>query len=236
MHVARVVRSSVAVSRPRVVAIDGPAGSGKTTTAQAVARELGFAHLDSGALYRAVTLAALEAGATSAARILDAAGQARVRLVLVGTEFRPEVGGVDVSQAIRADRVTAHVSAVAALSPVRDWVNERLREAARADVAGVVVDGRDIGTVVFPAAPLKIFLTASPETRAQRRLSQEGRPADADSVQRASQQLNRRDAADSTRSVAPLKRAADAIALDTTHLGFEEQVAHIAALARKVFS
>jgi cytidylate kinase len=197
---------------------------------------LGFAHLDSGALYRAVTLAAVEAGAVGAARALDAAREARVRLVLVGKEFRPEARGVDVSQAIRGERVTAQVSAIAALSPVRDWVNERLREAARADVPGVLVDGRDIGTVVFPDAPLKIFLTASPETRAQRRLSQEGRAADAESLKRTSQQLTRRDEADASRSVAPLKSAPDAIALDTTHLSFADQVARIVALARKVFS
>lgn len=224
------------MTNPRVIAIDGPAGSGKTTTAQAVASKLGFAHLDSGALYRAVTLAALEAGADGAERVLAAAVEARVRLVLVGTEFRPDVAGVDVSRTIRDARVTARVSAVAALPAIRDWVNRQLRAAAEAHARGVVVDGRDIGTVVFPEAPLKIFLTASEETRAQRRLSQEGKATDAGSVRRTSQQLSRRDTADATRSVAPLKPARDAVVLDTTDLSFEEPVARIVTLARNVFS
>ncbi len=220
----------------RVIAIDGPAGSGKSTTAHAVADALGFAHLDSGALYRAVTLAARDldpsAGAT---QILAAAQGARVRLVPVGTTFRPEAGGVDVSQAIRAADVTARVSAVAALPAVRDWVNRQLRAAAAAYPVGVVLDGRDIGTVVFPDAALKVFLTAAPEERARRRLSQEGRRMDRESVGRTSQELLSRDAADSTREVAPLKPAPDAIVLDTTALSFGEQVAEIVRRARDVF-
>lgn len=221
---------------PRVIAIDGPAGSGKTTTARAVSRDLGFAHLDSGALYRAVTLAAANAGAAAGAtHALAAAQRARVGLVAVGAEFRPAVNGVDVSQAIRAEAVTQRVSAIAAEPAVRDWVNRQLRAAAAAHPRGVVVDGRDIGTVVFPDAPLKIFLTAAPAERARRRLTQEGRVVDGESVGRASRELLSRDAADSTRAVAPLKPAADALVLDTTALSFAEQVAAIVARARNVF-
>jgi cytidylate kinase len=220
----------------RVIAIDGPAGSGKTTTARAVARALGFAHLDSGALYRAVTLAALDlspgAGAT---RVLAAAEQARAGLARVGDEFRPEAGGVDVSEAIRSDRVTQQVSAIAALPAVRDWVNRKLRAAAAAHPLGVVLDGRDIGTVVFPDAPLKVFLTAAPEARAKRRLSQEGRALDQESVGRTSRQLQSRDSADSTRAVAPLRPAPDAVVLDTTSLSFPEQVDQVVQRARQVF-
>lgn len=225
------------VTPPRVIAIDGPAGSGKTTTARAVAQALGFAHLDSGALYRAVTLAARDVGATAGAtRVLAAAEEARARLVWAGDEFRPEVGGVDVSQAIRSDSVTHGVSAIAALPAVREWVNRELRAAAAAHPVGVVVDGRDIGTVVFPDAPLKVFLTAEPEERAKRRLSQEGRAVDRESVGRVSRQLQSRDSADSTRAVAPLKPAPDAVVLDTTSLSFAEQVDEIVTRARKVFT
>lgn len=221
----------------RVIAIDGPAGSGKSTTAKAVASRLGFAHLDSGALYRALTLAALDAGTPLRGdAIVALAGSLPVRLVLAPDGFRPEAAGADVSDAIRSDRVTARVSEVAALPPVRQWVNEQLRHAARAHHQGVVVDGRDIGTVVFPEAPLKVFLTASPEERAHRRLSQMGRARDRDSVGRASQELVRRDDQDSSRDVAPLKPAADAVVLDTTSLEFEAQVARVMDLARKVFS
>lgn len=221
----------------RVIAIDGPAGSGKTTTARAVARALGFAHLDSGALYRAVTLAGLEGGALNGVETTLAAAQAaRVGLVSVGGGFRPEADGVDVSEAVRSARVTEHVSRVAAWPAVREWVNRQLRKAAADHPAGVVVDGRDIGTVVFPDAPLKVFLTANPEERARRRLLQEGRTVDAANVGQASEQLGSRDAADSRRAVAPLKPAADAVVLDGTALGFEEQVGEVLRLARKVFS
>lgn len=220
----------------RVIAIDGPAGSGKSTTAKAVAAHLGFAHLDSGALYRALTLAVLDARvAMRGDAIVGLAGSLPVRLVWAPGGFRPEVAGADVSRAIRSERVTARVSEVAALPAVRQWVNQQLRLAARAHHPGVVVDGRDIGTVVFPEARLKMFLTASPEQRAHRRLSQMGRARDRESVGRASQELLRRDDQDSSREVAPLKPAADAVVLDTTDLGFEEQVARVIELARKVF-
>lgn len=219
-----------------VIAIDGPAGSGKTTTARAVAAALGFAHLDSGALYRAVTLAALDLPpSTGPTQILAAAQEARVRLVALGSTFLPEAGGVDVSRVIRTAGVTARVSSVAALPAVRDWVNGALRAAAAAHPVGVVVDGRDIGTVVFPDAPLKVFLTAAPEERARRRLTQEGRGVNGESVGRTSQELLSRDAADSSRTVAPLRAAADAMVLDTTALSFEQQVNAIVKQARKVF-
>lgn len=220
----------------RIIAIDGPAGSGKTTTARVVAERLGFGHLDSGALYRALTLAALDAGIPlNGETIGGLASSLPVRLVFADGAFRPEVAGADVSEAVRSDRVTARVSEVAALPAVRSWVNRALRQAARAHPTGVVVEGRDIGTVVFPEARLKVFLTASPEERAHRRLSQLGRAADAASVHRASRELERRDALDASREVAPLKPAGDAVAVDTTHLSFEEQVGCILELARKAF-
>jgi len=224
----------------RVIAIDGPAASGKSSTAGLVAQRLGWAHLDSGALYRALTLAALdqqEGGeGWSGQRIIALAEELPVRLVLVENVFRPEVAGVDVEQAIRGERVTRHVSAIAAIPEVRTWVNTQQRRAVEGGGGrGVVVDGRDIGTVVFPEAPLKIFLTATPDERARRRLSQRGQTLDGDLVRRESQELAARDAADSTRQVAPLKPASNAVLLDTTALTLEQQVARVVELARGLF-
>jgi len=225
----------------RVVAIDGPAASGKSSTAALVAEQLGWAHLDSGALYRALTLAALDnlgawdvgSGAWPAQRIVGLAEDLPVRLVLVGGSFRAEVAGVDVEEAIRTERVTRQVSQIAAIPEVRTWVNARQREAAADHPSGVVVDGRDIGTVVFPDAPLKIFLTATPDERARRRLSQRGRAVGDDEMRRESRALAARDEADSTRAVAPLKPAADAVLLDSTALTLEEQVRQVVELARR---
>jgi len=226
----------------RVVAIDGPAASGKSSTAALVARRLGWAHLDSGALYRAVTLAALdnlgEAGTGKretwgAQQIVALAEDLPVRLVLVDDVFRPEVAGVDVAEAIRSERVTERVSEIAAIREVRHWVNVQQRQGVLAHPRGVVVDGRDIGTVVFPDAPLKVFLTASPEERARRRLAQRGGPIDPVQLRREADALAARDRADATRPVAPMKAAADATLLDTTALGLDEQVARVLALARE---
>lgn len=229
----------------RVIAIDGPAASGKSSTAGKVAERLGWAHLDSGALYRALTLAALdnigEGGRGtgeewSGKRIVALAGDLPVRLVLVENVFRPEVAGVDVEEAIRGERVTRHVSAIAAIPEIRTWVNTQQRRAVEGGQGrGVVVDGRDIGTVVFPDAPLKVFLTASPDARARRRLFQRGQADDVELVRRESDALAARDAADSTRPVAPLKAAQDAVLLDTTSLTLDAQVTRVVELARRVF-
>jgi len=226
----------------RVIAIDGPAASGKSSTAGLVAERLGWAHLDSGALYRALTLAALDnlgEEAWPAQQIVDLAERLPVRLVLVDNRFRPEVAGADVEQAIRGDRVTRSVSMMAAIPEVRTWVNAQQRRAVEGVKArggsGVVVDGRDIGTVVFPEAPLKIFLTATPDERARRRLSQRGQAMDVNLVRRESQALAARDAADSNRPVAPLKPATDAVLLDTTALTLRQQVARVVELARGLF-
>jgi cytidylate kinase len=161
--------------------------------------------------------------------------------VLVGDAFKPEVAGANVEEAIRGERVTRYVSVLAAIPDVRTWVNTRQRQAVqRMEVgggfAGVVVDGRDIGTVVFPEAPLKIFLTATAHERARRRLFQRGQAVDVELVRREGQALAARDAADSNRRVAPLKAADDAVMLDTTTLTLEEQVAHVVELARQRFT
>jgi len=229
----------------RVIAIDGPAASGKSSTAEKVAEHLGWAHLDSGALYRALTLAALdnlgEAGrregeAWPAQHVVALAERLPVRLVLVENRFRPEVAGADVEQAIRGERVTRLVSVIAAIPEVRTWVNTQQRMAVEGGRGrGVVVDGRDIGTIVFPEAPLKIFLTATPHARARRRLFQRGQPVDQALVHRESEALAARDAADSNRRIAPLKPASDAVLLDTTALTLDQQVGRVVELARQRF-
>jgi CMP/dCMP kinase len=224
-----------------VIAIDGPSAAGKSTTARAVAAALGFAHLDSGALYRGVTLVALQEAANARASgspatidaetILRTAEDRGLKLLPDGHGFSAYLGGEPVDDAIRTPEVTARVSAISAVPVIREWVNTHLRAMVRAGM-DVVVDGRDIGTVVFPDADLKIFLTATAEARAGRRLVQRGDPANPGSVAQEATLLTARDQADSSRTVAPLRRPDDAIDLDTTHLSFEEQVARIVALAR----
>jgi cytidylate kinase len=225
----------------RVIAIDGPAASGKSSTARAVAQALGFAHLDSGALYRGVTLVALEELGDSAAamghgeanRVLLSAERRGLMLQFDGEGYGVYLDGVPVDRAIRTPAVTAVVSAVSAIPEVREWVNGRLRTLARAGHS-VVVDGRDIGTVVFPDASLKIFLTASARTRAERRLLQRGQGVEAGLLERETALLAERDRLDSERPVAPLCRAEDAVPLDGTALSFDDQVRRIVALARRL--
>lgn len=221
----------------RVIAIDGPAGSGKSTTARAIAEKLGLSHVDSGALYRAAALAALDAGLDLEGQsIVELVRSLPVRLAYTGSGYRPEIAGVDVSKEIRTERVTAHSSPISALPEVREWVNEVLREAVASHPRGAVLDGRDIGTVVFPDAAVKVFLTADDEERARRRLRQVGTPLNEANVNKALESMAKRDTADSTRSVAPLSVADDAIVIDTTALTFEEQVSRILALAKRSFS
>lgn len=214
-----------------VIAIDGPAASGKSSTAQAVAEALGFTHLDSGALYRGATLVGLRHGLEDPLVLVPALDRHRLTLHHDGTRFNVWLGEGSVEQEIRAPEVTSRVSAVSALPPVRVWVNQRLRGMAAAGHS-LVVDGRDIGTVVFPDAQLKIFLTASPRTRAARRLAQRGEGETPAILEREAALLALRDEADSRRAVAPLKIAGDAVPLDGTGLSFEAQVAEIVRLAR----
>ncbi|HEU4682640.1 MAG TPA: (d)CMP kinase [Gemmatimonadales bacterium] len=229
-----------------VIAIDGPSASGKSSTARAVAEALGFAHLDSGSLYRGVTLVALReasrqgirarnpAGTLSPETILRAAEDRGLMLQSDGAGFAAYLEGEPVEDALRNSEVTSQVSAIAAIPVVREWVNSKLRAMVRVG-QNVVVDGRDIGTVVFPEADLKIFLTASPEARAGRRISQRGIAVHPEGLDAEAAALAARDHADSTRAVAPLRAADDAIELDTTTMGFSEQVQFIVDRARTIF-
>jgi CMP/dCMP kinase len=217
-----------------IIAIDGPAGSGKSSTARAVARALGFHHLDSGAFYRALTHAALAAGIDP--ERWDALAPADLDRLDVGAEpagdgYRMTVGGRDVARELRSADVNAHVSRMARVPAVRAWLLDQQRAAAaRGDL---VADGRDMGTIVFPDAELKVFLVAAPEERARRRLAEQGTtdPTPAQ-LQAEAERLLARDRSDSERAVAPLRRADDAIEIDTTALTFPEQVDRIVGFAR----
>ena len=217
-----------------IVAIDGPAGSGKSTVAREVARRLGFTYLDSGAIYRAVTLRALEEGADlddgaalgEVARGLDIQLQRRD-----ADNAQVTVDGRDVSEAIRDPRVTGASSTVAAHPRVREALLEKQR--ALMASGNYVVEGRDIGTVVAPDAPVKVFLTADPEERARRRaaeLERRGLSIDRDEVRAA---IEQRDNLDSTRSAAPLRRADDAELIDTTGLDAGEVADRIVELVAR---
>ena len=210
-----------------VVAIDGPAASGKSSTAQWVAERLGFRHVDSGALYRAATAVALDRGGESFDETVVLAGAQEIALRPVQHSFVPVWRGAEMEAMIRAPEVTRHVSRVAQMQSVRAWVNAHVRLAAEGQ--HVVVDGRDIGTVVFPAADLKVFLIADPWERARRRLTQRhGRaPTDAE-IADETERLVQRDSKDATQTV----QAKDAILIDTTYLTQAEQVERIVSLAR----
>jgi len=233
--------------RGRVIAIDGPSASGKSTTARAVAEALGFAHLDSGALYRGVTLVALRESTRRGRAhedplevldpetVLRAAEDRGLMLQPDGAGFAAYLEGEPVDTEIRGARVTGCVSAVSAVPVIREWINTRLRAMVRAG-RDVVVDGRDIGTVVFPDADLKIFLTASATARAGRRINQRGTAVDPTLLEAEAAALAARDHADSTRQTAPLKPADDAVLVDTTALAFPDQVERIVTLARPILA
>lgn len=221
--------------RVRVIAIDGPAASGKTTVAQRLAAQLGYLFFDTGVMYRAVTVAALgrgiapsdEAAVTTLAESISI--DVRPPSVDDGRMYDVLAEGEDVTWRIRSAEVDRHVSEISAYRGVRQAMTRRQREIGlRGDV---VMVGRDIGTVVLPEADLKIYLDASVDARAQRRhreLQERGEPADYDEIRAA---MAARDAYDSTRALAPLKPATDAVTLDTTHLTVDEVVARALALA-----
>lgn len=217
----------------RSIAIDGPSGVGKSTLAKALAQELGFLYVDTGAIYRTVGLAALERGIDPA----DAGGVAALLPDLSITMSYGADGlqhmilnGVDVTGAIRRNEVSAAASKAAAIPAVRDFLMEMQRRAAREH--DVIMDGRDIGTVVLPGADLKIYLTAAPEARAERRcreLRERGQQADFDQVLA---EVLERDRRDSQREAAPLRQADDAVLADTTELDLEGSLRLLLELAR----
>jgi cytidylate kinase len=213
------------------ITLDGPSGTGKSSVARAVAARLGAAYLDTGAMYRAATVAVLDAGvdpedADAVARVVAGA------TIEVGTTAGAElvlVDGVDVAQRIRGAEVTRTVSPVSAVPAVRRQLVDQQRSLVAAADA-VVVEGRDIGTVVLPDATLKIYLTAAPEVRAQRRAGQLGIRSAAE-VAALAEDLRRRDEYDSSRADSPLRPAPDAVVVDSTHLDRRAVVDRVVELA-----
>lgn len=211
------------------VAIDGPAGAGKSTVARRVAEALGYVYIDTGAMYRAVAWKALsEDAAPTDARIVEAALSADVSFRREGGALRVLAGGTDVTEAIRTPEVTALVSRAARLAPVREKMVELQRRMAAG--GGVVMDGRDIASHVLPDADVKVFLTAAIEERARRRWKELRAKGYEPSLQTLEAEIAARDRADSERAVSPLVRVPEAALLDTTALTVEEAVARILAM------
>jgi CMP/dCMP kinase len=209
-----------------VIAIDGPAGAGKSTVGRALADELGIDYLDTGAMYRAVTYAVLRRGVdpTDADAVADVAISTEFEVVDVDGRTRVTIDGLDATTEIRSRDVTASVSAVAAISEVRAVLVERQRQWV-AERGGGVVEGRDIGSVVFPDARLKLYVTASPRVRAERRVAEIG--GDVNDVEAS---IVERDRKDSSRVDSPLREASGSTVVDTTGMSIDEVVAHIRGL------
>lgn len=209
------------------IAIDGPAAAGKSTISKRVAEKLGYIYIDTGAMYRAVTLHVLN----SRKEVLDKLNDVDIRFS--NDESRSVyLNGVDVSAEIRSPEVTQNVSGISSIQNVREYLVQMQRVIA--EDKGVVMDGRDIGTTVLPEAELKIYMKASPEIRAKRRLEEEqDRGTDVD-LSTLVQQIIRRDDLDMTREISPLKKANDAILLDTSHMSIEEVENYIIRMAQKL--
>ncbi|MFZ0230907.1 MAG: (d)CMP kinase [Mycobacterium sp.] len=216
-----------------VVAVDGPAGTGKSSVSRGLARALQARYLDTGAMYRLVTLAVLRAG-------VDPAAQAAVEAVAAGAQLsvgydpdedRSYLDGQDVSSEIRGDEVTRAVSAVSSVPSVRTRLVDMQRTLASGS-GSVVVEGRDIGTVVLPDADVKVFLTASAETRARRRNDQNVAAGLPDDYAGVLADVRRRDHLDSTRSVSPLRAASDALLVDTSEMTESDVIAHLLQLVK----
>ena len=223
--------------KPISIAIDGPSGAGKSTIARKTADRFGFLYIDTGAIYRTVGLAAYRRGIVpqDATAVIAMLPELHIELChgADGVQ-RMHLNSEDVSEAIRMPEISMYASAVSAIPEVRDFLMEMQRSFARTN--NVIMDGRDIGTVVLPDAGLKIFLTASSEARAERRrleLESKGKCVTFEEVLR---DMEQRDKNDASRAAAPLRAAEDAVYLDTTELGFTESCAAVEALIRERFS
>ncbi|MGV9743199.1 (d)CMP kinase [Nocardia farcinica] len=222
---------------PLVVAMDGPSGTGKSSVSRRLATRLGARYLDTGAMYRVATLRVLRAGVELTDPAAIAAAVKELPLT-IGTDPSREVielDGEDVSAEIRGDAVTKAVSAVSAVPEVRDLLVAAQRDIA-ADARRIVVEGRDIGTVVLPAADAKIYLTASAEARAERRNQQNIREGRGDDYAAVLADVQRRDTLDSTRVVSPLRPAADAVLVDTSELTMDEVIDELSRVVAQQIS
>lgn len=217
--------------KPIIVAIDGPAGSGKTTTAREAARQLGFVYLDTGAMYRAVTLYLLQNQVPLTEEAVENhLAHIEVDLQFLENEQRIYLNQDDVSVQVREPQVTSRVSEVSAIPCVREKMVDLQRQVAGQHIKqgrGVVVDGRDIGTVVFPRAEVKIYMIADPRKRADRRWKEMQSRGNAGTLEEVYQAILKRDHFDQSRSHSPLKKAADALELDTSDLDPHQQVSYV---------
>ena len=215
--------------KPLVIAIDGPSGAGKGTVARAIADALGYRHVDSGAMYRAVGWRALRDGIPLDDEAALEALAERSRIVV--TDSRIAIDDADVTREIRTPAIDRAAASVARLPSVRSVLVRRQRELGAG--GGIVMEGRDIGTVVFPDADVKIYLDASPEERARRRASDPAHAGMPAAVAEVAKMLTERDRSDSTRTASPLYAAADAVVVDTTGKSVEDVVADVMAVVRK---
>jgi len=213
--------------RKLIIAIDGPAGSGKSTIAQHLARKLGYVNLETGAMYRALGVKALESGVPldNEAQLYELAQRSTIALDPTPLGNRVLLDGRDVSQRIRDTDVTDAASRVSVHPKVREWMVSHQREMGKQ--GGVIMEGRDIGTKVFPDADVKIFLDAKPNVRAQRRVSQVSANDDPNRARQITEQMALRDRRDSTRTESPLVPAPDAVIVDSSHLTIEEVIRRI---------
>jgi cytidylate kinase len=221
------------MSKPLVIAIDGPAGAGKSTVAKRLADRLGLAYVDSGATYRAAALRVLESQILpeDETAVGELIGRTAIEFKTNGSQSLVLLDGEDVSEKIRSPQVTLAAAKVSRLPEVRKKLITLQRSLARG--RGVVMEGRDIGTVVFPDAPLKIFLKANPEERARRRLRDEEKRGRDATLEQTAYEIGRRDQLDAERKISPLVPAADAFEIDSTDLSADEVVERIMELARE---
>jgi len=217
------------MDRPVVIAIDGPSGVGKGTVSRALARALDYAHVDTGAMYRAVGWAALQRGLSLTDE--DAVSALAATLQLTVEDGLVVADGTDITRAVRTPDIDKAATAVARMPKVREVLVDRQRALARG--RGVVIEGRDIGTVVFPGADVKIYLDASPEERARRRAADPAHGGGPQELAAVATALAARDKIDSTRSVSPLMVAPDAIVVDTTDIPVDAVVARVMEMVRQ---
>lgn len=213
------------------VAIDGPAGAGKSSASKIFARRMGYTYLDTGAMYRAITYEALRLGMSEEKDIIHMARGLHMRIAPGDEGMQVFLDGRDVTPYIRTPEVSGHVSRVSAIPEVRSLLVDLQRKFSEG--GGTVLDGRDIGTVVLPHADVKIFLTASPRTRALRRYNEMKDKEPGITVDSIEEDIRRRDLLDSTRKVAPLRPADDAVVLDNSHMTLEETAEEIARICKE---
>lgn len=213
-----------------IIVIDGPAGSGKSSTARMIARKLGIQFLDSGALYRALTYVWIDSGKVTMEKFFDMLSNISLQTHYRDETFYVEVNSKDITDEIRKQYVANHVSDVATVPEIRNFVNRYMRNLVKTDL--FVADGRDLGTAVFPDAELKFYMDASIEERAQRRYKELMDKDSSITLREVKENLENRDYQDKNRGADPLKMAGDAILIDTTGLTFEEQTLEIIKIIR----